>query len=307
MTHKRIRIVNEYFHPWPNSAGFYLARAAGWYAEAGIDLEFLQPDPGVGDGLHYVHRGDAEVAICPLNRLLQRRGAGQPLVAVAAVNQRGLDTVRTVAATGITRLADLSHRRVGLNPTHRGIAIVTALVERDGGDSASVQFVDLGTRELTLAEIADGHVDATFGSYWAWDNLRDEASDSVVWNVDEHLGVSYHNYVLAVRQAWLCDHPVIVQDLLAATARGYRAAAADPDAAADLYEVITPYFPRRLLLDSARAVSTTWLFDGRWGMLRDELIGPYAEWLAHQGIISDASVWRAACAARSSSGLIDSV
>ncbi|WP_208300486.1 ABC transporter substrate-binding protein [Mycobacterium sp. DL592] len=296
MTNKRIRIVNEYFHPWPNSAGFYLARTEGWYAEAGIDLEFLQPDPGVGDGLHYLRRGDADVAIAPLNRLLQRRSAGEELVAVAAVNQRGLDTVRTVTATGITRLADLSNRRVGLNPTPRGVAVVSALVERDGGDPSTVQFVDLGSRELTLAEIADGHVDATFGSYWAWDNLRDEASDSLAWNVDEHLGVGYHNYVLVVRQSWALDDPSTVQALVAATARGYLAAAADPESVSELYEAVTPYFPQRLLLDSARAVSTTWLFDGRWGALRDELIGPYAEWLAHHGILPEASVWREVCA-----------
>ncbi|BBZ75227.1 myristoyl transferase [Mycolicibacterium anyangense] len=291
MSIRRIRVVNEYFHPWPNSAGFYLARAAGWYAEAGIDLEFLQPDPGVGDGLHYLLRGDAEAAVVPLNRLLQRRSAGQPVVAVAAVNQRALDTVRTVAATGITRLADLSGRRVGLNPTPRGLAVIRTLVERDGGDPDSIEVVDLGSRELTLDEIADGHVDATFGSYWVWDNLRDEATDSLVWHVDEHLGVSYHNYVLAVRHDTAVDDAATVQALVAATARGYRAAAEDPDSAAQLYETITPYFSRRLLLASARAVSTTWLVDGRWGTLRGELIGPYAQWLARQRIIPDAAVW----------------
>ncbi|WP_197415261.1 ABC transporter substrate-binding protein [Mycobacterium sp. M26] len=297
MSTSRIRIVNEYFHPWPNSAGFYLARAAGWYAEAGIDLEFLQPDPGVGDGLHYLHRGDADAAIVPLNRLLQRRSAGQPLVAVAAVNQCALDTVRTVARTGITRLADLSGHRVGLNPTPRGLAVVRSLVERDGGDPDTVEFVDLGARELTLAEIADGHVDATFGSYWAWDNLRDDAPDALAWNVDEHLGLSYHNYVLAVREASAADDAPTVRALLAATARGYQAAAADPEAVAQLYETVTPYFPRRLLLDSARAVATTWLVDGRWGSLREELIGPYAHWLSRHRIIADASVWTAVCAA----------
>ncbi len=30
MTNRQIRLVHEYFHPWPNSAGFYLARNRGW-------------------------------------------------------------------------------------------------------------------------------------------------------------------------------------------------------------------------------------------------------------------------------------
>ncbi|MCW5954354.1 MAG: ABC transporter substrate-binding protein, partial [Propionibacteriaceae bacterium] len=189
----RVRLVNEYFHPWPNSAGLYLARHRGWYAEAGIDLEFVLFDPGIGDGLEYLHTGRAEFGVFPTNRLLQRREASQPLVGIAAVNQRGLETVRTVECTGISRLRDLAGRRVGLNPTPRGRAIVRDLVARDGGDPDTVELIDLGSRELTASEIASGLVDATYGSYWAWDNLRDEypAEQQLTWEVDVWLGVDY--------------------------------------------------------------------------------------------------------------------
>ena len=32
------RVMLEYFHPWPNSAGFYLARERGWYRQHGLEL-----------------------------------------------------------------------------------------------------------------------------------------------------------------------------------------------------------------------------------------------------------------------------
>lgn len=293
MSRKTFRVANEYYHPWPNSAGFHVARSAGWYAESGIEMEFVQPDPGIGDGLEYLQRGAVDLAVVPLNRLLQRRATGQRHIAVAAVNQRGLETVRTVEPTGIRRLRDLSGRRIGLNPTPRGLAVVKTLVARDGGDPGAVTFVDLGTRELTADEIADGFVDATFGSYWAWDNLRDNRSDAIAWNVDEHLGLGYHSYVIGAHESIL-ENRQLVQAFLDATARGYETAAADPDSAAHLYEQITPYFSRGLLLESTRAIATSWLHAGRWGALRTELIGPYASWLADHAVIADPTVWRAA-------------
>lgn len=293
MTRTRLRLVHEYFHPWPNSAGFYWAREAGWYAESGIDLEFVLADPGIGDALEYLNRGLAELAVAPSSRLLQRRDAGQPLVAIAAVNQRGLETVRTVTATGITRLRHLAGRSVGLNPTPRGIAIVRDLVSRDGGDPDKVHFVDLGARELTAYEIAAGEVDATYGSYWAWDNLKDDfpASEQRVWRVDEHLGVGYHSYVLGTSDDQLAAHGELYELFLDITARGYEAAAANPRAAASLYERVTPYFSRGLLEASSLLAASTWLHDGRWGALREELLAPYAEWMAHHGLVGDREVW----------------
>jgi putative hydroxymethylpyrimidine transport system substrate-binding protein len=288
-----VRLVLEYFHPWPNSAGFYWARQQGWYAEVGIELEIVIFDPGIGDALHYLQSGRAEFGVFPTNRLFQRREQGQDLVAVAAVNQRGLETVRTVAGSGVRRLRDLSGRRIGLNPTPRGRAIIRDLVARDGGDPDQVEFVDLGSRELTAAEIASGRVDATYGSYWAWDNLRDDypIDQQLVWEVDTHLGVGYHSYLLGSQADLVCDSPELVSRFVEATARGYEAAASSPDRIADLYETVTPYFSRQLLDQSGRLIAPTWLHHGQWGTLRPELLEPYAQWLAFNEVITRPVSW----------------
>jgi NitT/TauT family transport system substrate-binding protein len=43
---------------------------------------------------------------------------------------------------------------------------------------------------------------------------------------------------------------------------------------------------------SVAEISTTWLYEGRWGALRHELLEPYARWLASNGILTDADIWR---------------
>lgn len=99
-----IRVMLDYFHPWPNSAGLYVARARRWYEEAGLDVELVVQDPGRGDTLEYLARGEVDFGIFPPNRLLARRAEhGQPLIAVSAINHRGLEAIQTTTSTGITR------------------------------------------------------------------------------------------------------------------------------------------------------------------------------------------------------------
>ncbi|MEE7567817.1 ABC transporter substrate-binding protein, partial [Xanthomonas sp. Kuri4-3] len=114
---RRLRVMLEYFHPWPNSAGFYLARERGWYREQGLDLALAVPDPWHGDSLAHLLAGDCDLAVFPSNRLLVRRAQGEPLQAVAAINQCGLEAIQTLAGTGIERPRDLAGRRLALNPT----------------------------------------------------------------------------------------------------------------------------------------------------------------------------------------------
>ncbi len=293
----RLSLALEYFHPWPNSAGFYLARHHGWYAEAGIDLQIRTIDPGIGDGLEHLERQLVDLAVVPTNRLLVRVEGGSQLRAVAAVNQRGLETVRTLQSSGIHTLADLAGRRLALNPTPRGTAMVRDLVRRAGANPDDVILVDVGTRELTSEELADGVADATFGSYWAWDILLSEHPDRPerVWRVDDELPFSYHSYVLAAGSGSTRDSAAL-RAFLAVSDRGFRYAAAHPDEAVDLLHNVTPYFSADVLARSLEAIAGTWFHDGNWGPVRRELIEPYAHWLAQHRILAAPARWHDAFA-----------
>ncbi len=293
---RTITLALEYFHPWPNSAGFYFARERGWYADAGIDLEIRTVDPGRGDALAYLARNEVDLGIFPSNRLLVRREAGEDVVAIAAVNQRGLETLRTTVTSGIRRLRDLEGQRIAYNPTPRGHAVVRSLIASDGGDPDNYIVVDAGARELDPATDFDGVADATFGSYWAWDNLLTSfpAASELVWKVDDALGLRYHSYLLGGRADRLGADSGVFSAFLDVTARGYQAAASDQDAAAAIYERVTPYFPPRVIRRSIEAIAPTWFFEGEWGVIRDELVGPYSRWLAGHGILRSPENWPSA-------------
>lgn len=282
------RVVLEYFHPWTNATGFYVASAAGWYREAGLDVEIATFDPLRGDSLAYLAAREAEFAVFPSNRLLVRREAGEQLVGVAAINHRGMETIQTVRATGITRPRELEGRTIAYNPTPRGRAMVSHLVAADGGDPSKVIAIDSGSRELSVDDVAAGEVDATFGGYWAWDALFASlpADEHAIWPVDEIGAPPYHSYLLGAHAELLERNPEGVRAFLAATERGYRGVAEDPERALAVLERVIPYFPRATLAKSLSLIAPTWLHDGAWGVVRAELMEPYAAWLAEHGILS---------------------
>jgi NitT/TauT family transport system substrate-binding protein len=290
------RLILEYFHPWTNATGFYVAAAEGWYREAGLDVEVATFDPLRGDSLEYLNTREGDFAVFPSNRLLVRREAGQPLVGVAAINHRGMETIQTVRATGITRPRELEGRTIAYNPTPRGTAMVSHLVAADGGDPAKVIAVDSGSRELSVDDIAAGEVDATFGGYWAWDALFGTLPESerVVWPVDEIGAPPYHSYLLGAHEDLVARNPELVRAFLAATERGFRAAAEDPERALAVLERVIAYFSRAHLARSLALIAPTWFHEDRWGVARPELMGPYAEWLGEHGILADPGAWTAA-------------
>lgn len=293
---RHVNLMLEYFHPWPNSAGFYLARDRGWYAEADIELEIRLFDPAIGDTLEYLRRGDVDFGVFPTNRLLVRHERNEPLIGIAAVNHGGLETIQTIRRTGILRPRALAGRRLAMGPTPRGIAMVRHLIEVDGGDPDSVIIVNNKGREFTVDDIAAGEIDATFGGYWAWDALFGALPESerLTWRVDEIGAPPYHSYLLGTQRTRLDTDPDLVRRFLLVTSRGYHAAAAQPDAALEAVERVIPYFSRAILRQSIQLIAPSWTHGGRWGEQRDERMTAYARWLHERGILRSPDGWRAA-------------
>jgi ABC-type nitrate/sulfonate/bicarbonate transport system substrate-binding protein len=292
MTLTHVRVMLEYFHPWTNAAGLYVASREGWYRDAGLDVELTVFDSLRGDTLDHLARGEVHLGVFPTNRLLVRSAAGQPLKAVASINHRGMETIQTVVGRGIDRPRDLAGKRLALNPTPRGIAMVRHLVAADGGDPDAVILVDSGYRELSADDIEAGEVDARFGDYWAWDALFAQLPGAcrITWPVDEIGAPPYHSYLLGPA---LTD-PTLLSAFLQVTARGYRAATDDPAHALDVMDRVIPYIPRTVLARSLELIAPTWWNGDRWGEIREDLMTPYTTWLATNGILPPAFDWRQA-------------
>lgn len=293
---QHIRIILEYFHPWTNSAGFYYAREQGWYEEAGLDVELSCYDPARGDTLAYLNRGEGHFGIFPSNRLLvlREKVAGPSVIGVAAINHGGMETIQTIKKAGIRTPADLSGKRIAMNPTPRGLAMVKHLIEANGG-KPEFTVVDAGVRELEAHDLDVGIADATFGSYWAWELLLKSSvsdEDRIIWPVDTIGAPNYHSYLLGVNEQFAQENPETVRTFLEVTARGFLAVAKNPEIAIDVYEKTIPYFPNYLIANSLPKIAKSWLHDDQWGEQYEEVVEEYSNWLFNNGILQNKDGWK---------------
>jgi NitT/TauT family transport system substrate-binding protein len=284
-----------YYYPWTNDAGILLARENGYFADEGLDVDFSSFDPGYGDTLRYLSDGDVDFGIFPTNRLLALREREQNVVAVAAINQRGLETIHTVRGKGIETPADLDGKTIALAPTPRGLAMVRHVVRANGGDPGGLHYVDSGSGELSAEEIKDSsEYDATFGSYWAWDIPLDESlppEERIYWPVDEIGAPRYHSYLLGVNVKRIEADPEYVRGFVRAIGRAYAEIAEEPLSAAPLFRKYAPYLRSRAVARSLPLIAGTWLYEGKWGIIRDDYMEEYSDWLYDNGILKDKDGW----------------
>lgn len=291
---ERVKVMLEYFYPWTNSAGMYQARENGYYSDYGLDVSFELYDAGRGDALTYLSDEDVDFGVFPSNRFLVLREKTDSVKSVAAINQRGMETIQTVKSKNIKRPAELSGRKIALNPTPRGLAMVRHLVKQDGGDPDSLIIVDTGTREIPAEEIKNGDFDATFGTYWAWDILLDRSlpkEERIIWPVDEIGSPPYHSYLLGTTSKIVNKNPELVRKFLAATAKGYTDVVNSPQIAAPIYAKMIPYIPSYAVEESLPLIASTWLLEGQWGVQREDYFRLYAQWLYDNAILENADSW----------------
>jgi ABC-type nitrate/sulfonate/bicarbonate transport system substrate-binding protein len=143
-----LRLALEWFLN-PDHLPFLIARDQGWLAEAGIDLQLIEPAEHF-DAFAAMQRGEVDVAITEPIHLLQDLVKGEQLVGFA----RFLHTnggVLANRAAGIERPADMAGKRVQYPgaPGPGGLAIVRTMILHDDGVPGELTPVNCGFQHTT--------------------------------------------------------------------------------------------------------------------------------------------------------------
>jgi len=273
--------------PNTNHSGMFLADARGWYAEAGLDVEFVEP--GDSSSIQLLAGGKADVAVSVSEEVVPARSEGLPVRSVAAVIEHNTSSLVSLTSAGIERPRDLEGRTYGGWGGQLEEALLHELVACDGGDPSKVNFVEVGEADYRIG-MERGQYD-TVWIYDGWDGIRLTEIDGADLNriafIDHTDCIpDWYTPVLASSDDVMEKRPDDLRAFLAATRRGYQAAIAEPQAAADAVMDVAPDLDSDLVERSARFLADRYASDPDiWGRQDAKIWERFTAFLVKAGMV----------------------
>ena len=275
------------WYPTTDHAGIYVALAKGFYAREGLDVSARIPS-GAADATQLLAHGTGDIGISYEPTVLLARAQGIPIVATAAIVQRPLNAVLSLAGSGIVRPRQLEGRTVGLAGDPSDYTDLKAVVGYDGGDYAKVKKVVVNY--ALLQGLLAKKVDAIIGAYWSWEALQaDQGGHPVNVMRLERFGVpSYNELVFVAGRGQLAREPATLRAFQRATFKGYAYAAAHQEEATSiLLKVPGVLSSSRVLIRQSLSLVAPLFKDakGRYGAMDGVRWQAYADWMLAKGLI----------------------
>jgi ABC-type nitrate/sulfonate/bicarbonate transport system substrate-binding protein len=278
---KTISIALDWFAN-TNHAGIYLALHNSYYRECGLDVV-------IHDGVTAGINSDADIIFAPQPSILTAINDGKQITAVATLTQRNDSGIISLKEAGRKSPGDLTGKRISRWSTPWFDCLIGKAVSDDGGDYSKVLFVqkDIANIHAALGK----EIDAVW-VYKGWEYfVMKQAGIDVNYFEFADYGNLY-NYCapcIATTHKLIESTPDLLESFLKQTAKGYKQAVANPDAAA---EILAGYMKKAdnndiaLVKESLHYISARFLDNqGNWGAITPERWNPLADYMLQQNII----------------------
>lgn len=227
--------------PNTNHTGLYVAKHLGYYAEEGLNVTFVQP--GTTGSSADVSVGVGQFGIDFQEQMIYNQQSNVNVTAVAAVIQH--NTSGILVKGTVDSLAELKGKiyatwgLAGEQSIVKHIFAENGLsVNVDGETSPSADKVNFvpNTVENIMAEFANPKGVDCLWSYQAWDvkQLEVQNVEHTFFRMSEIDRLDYYTPVIIANNDYLKNYPEQARKFIAATAKGYEYAIANPREAADI-------------------------------------------------------------------------
>jgi ABC-type nitrate/sulfonate/bicarbonate transport systems, periplasmic components len=147
--------------PNPDHVGFYVARDAGLFAKAGLDVSIRAPSDPTAP-LKLVAAGKSDLAVSYEQELFFAAAKKLPVVAVAAVVPQPLNSIIAVEPS-VRSVRDLAGRTIGITGVPSDYATLDTVLKHVGLTRKNVKIVNVGYN--LLPALLAHKVDAVLGVY----------------------------------------------------------------------------------------------------------------------------------------------
>jgi putative hydroxymethylpyrimidine transport system substrate-binding protein len=146
----------------PNHAALFAGQHTGAFARAGLNIDLVAPsDPDSPARL--VAAGQADLAVSYGTQINMLDDAGLPLLRIATLIDRPLNTIMALSGRGIATLADLRGKTVGISVGGVEEALLDAMLQSAGVKSSEVTVVKVTYSMVTA--LLTHRLDAAIGAF----------------------------------------------------------------------------------------------------------------------------------------------
>jgi NitT/TauT family transport system substrate-binding protein len=216
--------------PNTDHTGFFVARAKGWYDDAGIKLQILPYATATPETLLAAHQ--AECGISFQDSMTFAVAAGADIVSVMAILQKTASAIGVLADGPIQRPSDLDGKTYAGFGYPNEVPTLKAVIQADGGTGDfKVATLDAAAYEALYQHKADFTIPFT-----AWEGVeaQERGIELRYFQFTDYGFPEFYQVVLACDRQWLEKEPDAARRFVGATVRGFELGASSPDLAAAL-------------------------------------------------------------------------
>jgi NitT/TauT family transport system substrate-binding protein len=211
-------------------AGFYVAQDKGYYKAAGLDVN-IQPGGPDFPAIQMVTGGNEQFGVTGADQILIARSKGVPVVALAVIYRRNPFVLFSLAKSGIKTPADFVGKNVGVKIGGNEELIYRAVLDKAEVDKSMLTEIPV---KFDITPLLAGAVDVWPG-YLINEVLAAKEKGFDVNIIDPaKYGIDLYADTLFTTEKMLKEKPDTVRKFVAATLKGWDAAIAAPEDAANI-------------------------------------------------------------------------
>ncbi len=271
-----------------NHTGMYVALDQGYYDEAGLNVDIVEPTEGATATLIAVGKGDFGISYQEDVTVARTSADPLPIKAIAALIQHNTSGFATYADKNITSPKDFEGKTYSGWGGPGEEAVLRAVMAQNGAnyDNLNVVMSD-GSGFEALKDKVD-----IMWFFEGWDNVKCKMNDFPInymelRDLDERL--DYYTPVIIANDNTLKERPEMTKKFLAATAKGYKYAIENPKESAKILQKYAPDYSIEMLTMSQEYLSKKYMEDtNKWGEMKDRVWDNYTNFMVEYGVIDKA-------------------
>ena len=286
----KITIVLDWT-PNTNHTGIFVAEAKGYFEEAGLEVEIVQPPEGGAEAL--VASGKAQFGVSFQDSLAPAFAGDDavPVTAVAAVIQHNTSGIISRKGEGMDTPKGLEGKKYATWDMDVEKETIRDVMEADGGNFDLVELIP-STVTDEVSALKSGSVDAIWIFYgWAGVACQTAGLETDYFEfADINPVFDYYTPVIIGNNAWLNENPETAKAFVEALSKGYTYASESPRDAADILMDAAPELKANseLVYASQEYLASEYIADAsKWGEFDSERWAAFYNWLNKKELLEE--------------------